>query len=442
MPGLTGSGSGSLGAGLGGAIGNVLGSQSQPQGQGIHGIDVKENGSGVIRWGNGAQSTFRNAGEMSKSLSQLTAAFGMPDNMDQILEEAGLEGVQGTNADGTPYFDLGPKGSHESGEPPQGTTVRADSSSSSPSRAARGGAASAANEAARTAGRTGGTTQTTQGTQGGTAFDGGTSGGGGGGGASPQVFPETPINLNDPAGIGRDPGPLGIGGGGVFGGGASSPNQLPGLPSFLDSLPPNATLQDVLTAVQRQQEAGFQAGQDIFQGIINRNDTDPNAVALRGATADRLANPESLDEATVNRLIGQGREAAGTAGATLANAQRQSAASLGVGRDVGERAAQQTERSTAAQQAALERSTRIQSAIQNFQDRGQALGQAGTQVGADLGRFATASTDAVRNINENQQLADTFFQNQLAGGGGSGNRVATPASNSAAGGRSDISGLG
>ena len=275
----------------------------------------------------------------------------------------------------------------------------------------------------------GGTTATTGGGGGrnsGGGGGGGSSGGGGGGGGTGIGVPNIPtggtgitppiggsgptgIDPNAPIGV-NDPGAQSQSLGDFFGG---SRGGLGGGNSIFDNLPDNPTIRDILGAVQRGQEGTRDAQLDIFAGLFDESLNSQESLAQRDLLNRVIANPESMDEATINRIMGQNNQAIGSRASQQAQLAQDRAASMGVGRDIGQREQGRILREGAQQQTEAERATRIDAVKTNFQDRLNTLGAAGGEISRDQGARVNIGGAAAGVHGQSQDRGDTFLTNAL-----------------------------
>lgn len=232
------------------------------------------------------------------------------------------------------------------------------------------------------------------------------------GGAPPPIGGETPINGNTPINV-KDPGARNMPLGSYF---QPQPGFGGRMPSLFDGLPANPTMADILGAVTRRQEAGLQGRLDLLGGVFNESLNSPNSMAQRSLVQRLLQNPETMDEATIQRITGQNNQAIGNRASVLAQAAGDRAASMGVGRDQGQFAQDRIYRSAANQQSEGERDTRIKAAIQNGQDIRSALQVGGNAIQQDQGMRRDIVGEAQRAIGESQVYGDTFVTNAMLGG--------------------------
>lgn len=385
-------------------------------GKGIHRIVRNANGSGYVQWGNGAVAKF-NPGEESQVVANLMNSLVQSGEIttDDADKWARAEGYNFSRGENGGYTISGRTGSGSGSNPtaPGGTA---------PTGAASGGAAGSAG---LTSGGSGG---------GGFGSGGGGSAGrsspglpwGGGGGGGGGGVPTVP-GFNGGSGSPVDPTkPLGIGpitpgyqpGSQYFG---DPKNVFPSAGNPFDGLGPNSSLNDVIAKVAGAQVGNQQAALDILGGTFNESLTGANGVALRGQVGNLLANPYSLDEQTIQRILGKTTDRINNSAGRMADEASARAASAGLRPDSGSVLAQQNAiRTNAANQAAgAERDTRVQAAIQNRQDLGSAIGTAGQAIDTDIGRRAGIGRDAALGVlGESAITGDAFLTNALLAANG------------------------
>lgn len=250
-------------------------------------------------------------------------------------------------------------------------------------------------------------------------------GGGGGGGGSPAV-PGVPnlggaagggaagLSWNDPLGFSNPgPGPGALPGSGYAGGGFSYGKPR----SIFEGLPANPTYGDVVASTLRRQEENRDAALGIMGNARNEIMGDPNRAALRGRVGDLLANPYSLDEATISRILGKTNEGITQRAAEMGGIARDRAAAGGVLRSGSSQAAEDAIRNNAASQMASgERDIRVQAAIQNQQDLRSAMGAALPVINEETTAKTGLDTTAARDIlGQSSFTGDAFLSAAMAG---------------------------
>jgi hypothetical protein len=242
--------------------------------------------------------------------------------------------------------------------------------------------------------------------------------GGGGGQETSQPYSnpppiggagETSLDPNREVGV-NDPGAQPVSLGDYFGG---SRGGLGGGTSIFDRLPENPTIKDILGAVQRGQEGTRDAQLDIYSGLFNESMNSPESMGQRDLINRVLQNPESMDEATINRIMGQQNQAIGSRASQLSQLAGDRAASMGVGRDMGQREQGRILREGAAAQSEAERATRIDAAKTNFGDRLNVLQGAGGAIQQDQGARRGLGAAAAGVHGASQDRGDVFLTNAL-----------------------------
>lgn len=286
-----------------------------------------------------------------------------------------------------------------------------------------------------------GTSGTTAGggTYGGTS--GGSFGGGGGGGAARSGGGSAGISPGLPTyggGGGGSPGlPIVPNAGGT--GGVVDPTKAIGLKPIVSQYQPgssyfspggqfpsagnpfaglneNSNLYDVISKVAGAQVGNQQAALDILGGLFNESQNGPNSTAFRGRIQDLLANPYSLDEGTIQQILGKTNAGINSRAAAQAADASSRAASAGLRQDSGVVQAQQNAIQSNAGRASgeAERDTRVQAAIQNQQDLRSALGTAGQAMDTDMGRRERIGGNAALGVLGNTAITgDAFLTNAL-----------------------------
>lgn len=252
---------------------------------------------------------------------------------------------------------------------------------------------------------------------------GGFMGGGGGGPAATSASGSSAIGMgggspgmdwNSPLGF-KNPGP---GPGALPGVGYTGQPFAYGQPrSIFEGLPQNPTFGDVVGQVMRRQEDNRNAALGILGNARGEIANDPNRNLLNNRTSDLLSNPYSMDEQTIQRILGQTNQGITQRAAELTGNARDRAAAGGVLRSGGANASQDSIANNAASQMAEgERSTRIQAAIQNQQDLRSAMGAALPVVGENTqAKNSLDRTAAVDVLGGSSYSGDAFLSNMMAG---------------------------
>lgn len=260
-------------------------------------------------------------------------------------------------------------------------------------------------------------------------------GGGGGGGGSPggSWGPPPSGNTGTTPPIGGAPGsgqtnpaldwntPIGS----IQNPGGGSIGSLPGLnpsggiavPSIWDVVGNNPTLGQVAGGVDEINRRLLQGQLDISAGMFGGYNSDPNVQANRGLVGQLLSNPYSLNDQVVSQMRGQITDRANQQGNNLADYARQRAASMGTGRDEGERQAMSAYRSAANQAAEGSRQLDVQRAVQNGQDIRSAIQSGGQQTSTDWQHQQAIAGGALQSLGNAQFSGDAFLQSALAAAG-------------------------
>jgi hypothetical protein len=254
---------------------------------------------------------------------------------------------------------------------------------------------------------------------GGGGYNAGAGGGGGNGGSSYPFTPPSPIGGTGDQNITgdtplqiKDPGRMDMGLGSYF---QPQGGSLGRMPSMFDNLGPNPTVGDIIGATTRRQEAGLQGRLDLLGGSFNESLGSPESTAQRGLIRNILANPESMDAATLGKIKGRQNAAIGQRAGILARAAGDRAASMGVGRDVGQMAQERIYRQAGQQQTQSETDLDVKATMQNFQDRRGTLAAAGGAIQQDQGARRDIVNEAQRAIGESQVYGDAFLSTALMG---------------------------
>lgn len=222
------------------------------------------------------------------------------------------------------------------------------------------------------------------------------------------------LSWNDPLGF-KNPGP---GPGALPGAGYQSGAFAYGKPrSIFDGLPQNPTFGDVVGQVMRRQEDNRDAALGILGNTRNEISNDPNRALLRARTGDLLANPYSLDEATISRILGKTNEGITQRAAEMSGLARDRAAASGVLRSGAAQSQEDAIRNNAASQMASgERDIRVQAAIQNGQDLRSAMAAALPGINEETTQKANLDTTAARDVlGGTQYMGDAFLSSALMG---------------------------
>lgn len=207
--------------------------------------------------------------------------------------------------------------------------------------------------------------------------------------------------------------------------GGGSIGSLPGLnpggginvPSIWDIVGNNPTLGQVAGGVDEINRRLLQGQLDISSGMFAGYNNDPNVQANRGLVGQMLANPYSINDQTYNQMRGQITDRANQQGNNLADYARQRSASMGTGRDEGERQAMSAYRSAANQAAEGTRQLDVQRAVQNAQDIRSAIQTGGRQTSQDWQHQQAIAGGALGSLGNAQFSGDAFLQSALAAAG-------------------------
>lgn len=345
-----------------------------------------------------------------------------PEEMQGLLAEGlgkGTSGIVGIDDDGNLYVDTGPTGARNpapagikhaagsSGGGTQGgasgrTAGRGNTAGGSAGGTSRSGGGGGTSGASRRGGPTGGgTTVTTQG-------GGGATLGGGGGGPSP-IDPNAPLGVGFGGAEGRiDPGERGFNDAGVF--------DRPG--SFTEGLGEDASLNDILLGAMGEQRATRDAALNI-QGGLARGFEDSSLRGQNEQNALELgANPFSLDDQTVGRIMGQQGDLIGRNTERLQQTSAARAASSGVSRSGIQQADQDRIDIAGAQQLGdAQRGLLVEQATRRPQELGQAINVGNDTLEQQTRARESIAGGAVNILAGSNPTADAALLGTLAGGG-------------------------
>lgn len=227
-----------------------------------------------------------------------------------------------------------------------------------------------------------------------------------------------PTSINPNAALGLDP--RRAPGGGVQGGDPRfRSGTLPGPGSLLDGITPQTTLNDLSMGIVRRQEANRDASLGIYGGAIDEHGSNPLLQASRQRGLDVLANPFSLDDQTVSRMMGQQGDLIGQNLGRMQQTNADRAAASGMGRSgtvqanndrLGINAVKElgnAQRGLLVEQA-TRRPKELQASLQSAGD----FGQRDFAQGADL---ATRAADNV--YGQTSIMGDALLSGVLMGGG-------------------------
>jgi hypothetical protein len=176
---------------------------------------------------------------------------------------------------------------------------------------------------------------------------------------------------------------------------------------------------DVVGQVTKRQEENRNSALGVLGAARGEMGTDPLRQGLNARTSDLLANPHSLDEATLQRIMGAQNQAIGNRAALQSQTSADRAAAMGVTRSGGQNTDQNAIQTNAA--GAMnenERQGRIQQALTNKQDERSAIGSALPVVGEAQSSKNALDLSAVRDVLGTSSIyGDAFLSNLLMGGG-------------------------
>lgn len=147
--------------------------------------------------------------------------------------------------------------------------------------------------------------------------------------------------------------------------------------------------------------------------MFNESLAGESQVAQRDLLSQVIANPESMDENTISRILSQQNQAIGQRASRQAMQAQDRAASLGVGRDIGQREENRAFRQGAQQQNEAERATRIDAAKTNFADRLNTLRGAGGEISRDFGARERAGAGAAGVLANTQDRGEVLLGRSL-----------------------------
>lgn len=237
--------------------------------------------------------------------------------------------------------------------------------------------------------------------------------GGAPGNGPTRIDPNRPLGLDPSHGA-----PAGFrGGSGAFG--AEGAGVFPGPGSVLEGIGPNSTLNDVIMNIVKRQEANRDAALAIYGGTYRNYQNDPTLQGARGRAQELLANPFSLDDQTVDRIMGRQQELIGQNYQRLGQQAADRAAASGVGRS-GLAQAQQDRFAINAQRdlGNTQRGLLVEQATRRPQELAQAVQVGGGFGQSDVSQGAAISTGAANQIHGNTSImGDALLSGVLMGGG-------------------------
>lgn len=387
-------------------------------GRGIKNVVRNADGSGYVQWGNGAVAKFGPGEEGGVVANIMNALVQQGEISTEDADKfAKFEGYNFSRGENGGYTISGRSGS-SGGATGSGGSAPAAGTGSAPSSGGGGGYSSG--------GGGGGGGYSGGGGGGGGGGSAGHSsqgapwgGGGGGGGGGTPIVPMapggssgTPIDPSKPLGIkpitpGYQPGAN------YFG---APKNVFPSAGNPFAGLNEQSNMYDVISKIAGAQVGNQQAALDILGGTFNESLNGANGVALRGQVGNLLANPYSMDEQTIQRILGKTTDRINNGADRLAQEASARAASAGLRPDSGTVLAQQNAIKTNAANAAAgaERDTRVQAAIQNQQDLRSAIGTGGQAISQDIGMRRDIGRDAALGVlGETAITGDAFLTNAL-----------------------------
>lgn len=305
-----------------------------------------------------------------------------------------------------------------------GATATGGSAAASPSPATSGSGGSYAGGGVPIGGGGGGSA--------GYSYRGGAGDGWGGGGGAPaatsvslpggstgatQIDPNAPLGL-DPRG-GAPAGPRG----GTYGA-----DVFAGPGSVLEGIGPGSTLNDVMMNVVKRQEANRDAALRTYGGAYREAKDDPVLQGARGRALDVLANPFSLDDDTVARILGKQADTIGQNFNRLKGMAADRAAASGVGRS-GLAAAEQDRLDINAVKSLgdAQRGLLVEQATRRPRELQASLASAGDFGYRDVGQRTGIATGAADHVyGQTSILGDALLSGVLMGGGPPAINVASP----------------
>lgn len=252
---------------------------------------------------------------------------------------------------------------------------------------------------------------------------GGSPGAGGAGiysgftGAGGGIDFSKPIGLKIPGGL-NNPG-IGTTSGGPFAGYYGRPS------SIFAGLPANPTYGDVVGQITKRQEENRNAALGVLGNARGEIMNDPTRASMTSLTQAMLADPHSINDATLNNMIGRQNDAIGQRAARASQAAADRNAALGLTRSgVADSQQQAIDTNAANAMSSGERDLRIQQALQNKQDERNALGAALPVVSEGTQARNNLDLSAVRDVLGTTSIyGDAFLSNLLLGGQGQGQNV-------------------
>lgn len=227
-----------------------------------------------------------------------------------------------------------------------------------------------------------------------------------------------PTRIDPNVALGLDPskgGPAGpVGGSSTFRSGT-----FPGAGSILTGLDKNSTLNDVIMNIVKRQEGNRDAAQGIYGGAYDTATNDPVLQASRSRALDVLANPYSLDDQTVSRMLGQQADLIGQNYARLGQASADRAAASGVGRSGIAQADQDRLGINAVRDLGnAQRSLLVEQATRKPGELQASLASAGNFGQQDVGQRTGIAMRAADNVNgQTSIMGDALLSGLLMGGG-------------------------
>ncbi len=234
-------------------------------------------------------------------------------------------------------------------------------------------------------------------------------GGGGGDGGGPPIDPNLPLGIDfDAARGGYSPGDQRFSDPSVFG------RPTP----FTEGLDQNATLNDILLGAMGEQRATRDLALGISGGLASTFEDS----ALRGGAEQGalglMANPFSLDDATIQRIQGQQGELIGRNAERLGQASADRAASAGISRSGMQQADQDRIGINAARQLGdVQRGLLVEQATRRPQEIAQAVNLGSDVLQQQQGARERIAGGAIQTLQGTNLTGDAAVLGTLASGG-------------------------
>lgn len=211
-------------------------------------------------------------------------------------------------------------------------------------------------------------------------------------------------------------------------GGTYGADVYPGAGSILTGINKNSSLNDVIMNIVKRQEANRDAALKTYGGAYNEQKNDPVLQGSRQRAQDVLANPYSLDDQTVSRILGSQADTIGQNFGRLKQNSADRAASMGVGR--GGMASTDQDRLDINAVKSLgdaQRGLLVEQATRKPGELQASLASAGDFGMRDVGQRTGISTQAADSVyGQTSVLGDALLSGVLMGGNGGGAKVAQP----------------